>query len=223
MRRVRRFCVSDCGAGKCWRSSVAFRAAWSGWKRVRRRITGHASGLRERSTATANRCGQPCCISAMLKCPTRSRDASTARQMSASVFHPSSGRPDCVAEVVGFELTNVAANYPFEGRIDFLGSRTFPQAFSAAATGSSAASSRSDLHQECRLIPIDVLVGDAKSKPITTRCSSTTLATGRRHSRQIDAHFPVVGEANDQFVNNTGLPRRCATMASPQRRPATGR
>src|SRR5262249_35176411 len=25
MRRVRRFCVSDCGAGKCWRSSVAFR------------------------------------------------------------------------------------------------------------------------------------------------------------------------------------------------------
>jgi hypothetical protein len=31
---------------------------------------------------------------------------------------------------------------------------------SAAATGSSAASS-TDLHQECRLIPIDMLVGDA--------------------------------------------------------------
>src|SRR5262249_15580068 len=29
MRRVRRFCVNDCGAGKCWRSSVAFRAARS--------------------------------------------------------------------------------------------------------------------------------------------------------------------------------------------------
>jgi flavin-dependent dehydrogenase len=37
-----------------------------------------------------------------------------ASQMSASVFHPSSGRPDCMAEVVGFELRNVVANYPFE-------------------------------------------------------------------------------------------------------------
>src|SRR5437764_765136 len=36
MRRVRRFCASDCGAGKCWRSSAAFRGAWSGWKPVRR-------------------------------------------------------------------------------------------------------------------------------------------------------------------------------------------
>src|SRR6516162_1924989 len=36
MRRVRRFCVSGCGAGKCWRSSAAFHAVWSGWKRVRR-------------------------------------------------------------------------------------------------------------------------------------------------------------------------------------------
>jgi len=26
MRRVRQFCVSDCGAGKCWRSSAAFHA-----------------------------------------------------------------------------------------------------------------------------------------------------------------------------------------------------
>ncbi len=37
----------------------------------------------------------------------------SARQMSASVFHPSSGRPDCVAEHLGLELRNVAANYPF--------------------------------------------------------------------------------------------------------------
>ena len=36
MHGVRRFCVSDCGAGKCWRSSAAFHAVWSGWKRVRR-------------------------------------------------------------------------------------------------------------------------------------------------------------------------------------------
>ena len=43
MRRVRRFCVSDCGADKCWRSSADFRAAWLGWKRVRRPITGRAS------------------------------------------------------------------------------------------------------------------------------------------------------------------------------------
>src|SRR5262249_8837321 len=43
MRRVRRFCVSDCGAGKCWRSSAAFPAVWSGLKRARRRITGRAS------------------------------------------------------------------------------------------------------------------------------------------------------------------------------------
>src|SRR6266508_1212035 len=41
MCRVRRFCVSDCGAGKYWRSSAAFHAVWSGWKRVRRPITGH--------------------------------------------------------------------------------------------------------------------------------------------------------------------------------------
>src|SRR6266536_6244281 len=46
MQRVRRFCASDCGAGKCWRSSVAFRAVWSGWKRVRRRTTGRASWVR---------------------------------------------------------------------------------------------------------------------------------------------------------------------------------
>src|SRR6266545_5050469 len=38
----------------------------------------------------------------------------SARQMSASVFHPSSGRPDCVAGVVGLELGNVVAKYPFE-------------------------------------------------------------------------------------------------------------
>src|SRR5258707_14558778 len=30
------------GAGKCWRSSAAFPGVWSGWKRVRRRITGRA-------------------------------------------------------------------------------------------------------------------------------------------------------------------------------------
>src|SRR5258705_4766357 len=46
MRRVRRFCVSDCGAGKYWRSSAAFHAVWSGWKRVRRPITGGASWVR---------------------------------------------------------------------------------------------------------------------------------------------------------------------------------
>src|SRR6266516_101947 len=46
MRRVRRFCASDCGAGKCWRSSAAFPAVWSGWKRVRRRTTGRASWAR---------------------------------------------------------------------------------------------------------------------------------------------------------------------------------
>src|SRR5204863_7760978 len=28
MQRVRRFCASDCGAGKCWRSSAAFHAVW---------------------------------------------------------------------------------------------------------------------------------------------------------------------------------------------------
>src|SRR4029453_16328577 len=43
MQRVRRFCASDCGAGKCWRSSAAFHAVWSVWKRVQRRITGRAS------------------------------------------------------------------------------------------------------------------------------------------------------------------------------------
>src|SRR5262249_10284931 len=31
MRRVRRFCASDCGAGKCWRSSAEFHAVWLGW------------------------------------------------------------------------------------------------------------------------------------------------------------------------------------------------
>jgi hypothetical protein len=41
MRRVRRLCVSDCGAGNCWRSSAAFHAVWSGWKRV-----WHAAGGR---------------------------------------------------------------------------------------------------------------------------------------------------------------------------------
>src|SRR2546430_5043117 len=44
--------ISDCGAGKCWRSSAAFPAVWSGWKRVRRRITGRASSAR-----WAMRCG----------------------------------------------------------------------------------------------------------------------------------------------------------------------
>jgi hypothetical protein len=39
----------------------------------------------------------------------------SARQMSASVFHPSSGRPDCVAGHVRLELRNVVAKYPFEG------------------------------------------------------------------------------------------------------------
>src|SRR5262249_8095189 len=32
MRRVRRFCASDGGAGKCWRSSAEFHAVWLGWK-----------------------------------------------------------------------------------------------------------------------------------------------------------------------------------------------
>jgi transposase len=49
MQRVRRFCVSDCGAGKCWRSSVAFRAAWAGWKRVRRIATAIAATVVEPS------------------------------------------------------------------------------------------------------------------------------------------------------------------------------
>jgi transposase len=35
MHTVRRFCASDCGAGKCWPSSATFHAVWSGWKRVR--------------------------------------------------------------------------------------------------------------------------------------------------------------------------------------------
>jgi hypothetical protein len=38
----------------------------------------------------------------------------SARQMSASVFHPSSGRPDCVAGHTRLELRNVVAKYPFE-------------------------------------------------------------------------------------------------------------
>jgi hypothetical protein len=38
----------------------------------------------------------------------------SARQLSASVFHPSSGRPDCVAGHVRLELRNVVAKYPFE-------------------------------------------------------------------------------------------------------------
>ena len=32
--------------GKCWRSSAAFHAVWSGWKRVRRPTTGRASWAR---------------------------------------------------------------------------------------------------------------------------------------------------------------------------------
>jgi hypothetical protein len=40
---------------------------------------------------------------------------------STSVFHPSSERPDCVAEVVGLELRNVVANYPFERSHRFVG------------------------------------------------------------------------------------------------------
>ena len=32
--------------GQDWRSSVAFRAVWSGWKHVRRAITGRASCVR---------------------------------------------------------------------------------------------------------------------------------------------------------------------------------
>jgi hypothetical protein len=43
---------------------------------------------------------------------------SGSAQMSASVFHPSSGRPDCVAGRVGLELRNVVANYPFESLTD---------------------------------------------------------------------------------------------------------
>jgi hypothetical protein len=42
--------------------------------------------------------------------------------MSASVFHPSSGRPDCVAGVRGLELRNVVANYPSESSRGFPGS-----------------------------------------------------------------------------------------------------
>jgi hypothetical protein len=42
----------------------------------------------------------------------------SARQMSASVFHPGSGRPDCVAGHVGLELRNVVANYLFESPPD---------------------------------------------------------------------------------------------------------
>jgi hypothetical protein len=41
--------------------------------------------------------------------------------MSASVFHPSSGRPDCVAGHVRLELRNVAAKYPFERSHGFPG------------------------------------------------------------------------------------------------------
>jgi hypothetical protein len=44
---------------------------------------------------------------------------SGSAQMSASVFHPSSGRPDCVAGVVGLELRNVVTNIPLKGRTDF--------------------------------------------------------------------------------------------------------
>jgi hypothetical protein len=43
--------------------------------------------------------------------------------MSASAFHPSSGRPDCVAGHIRFELRNVAANYPFERSRRFPGIR----------------------------------------------------------------------------------------------------
>jgi hypothetical protein len=43
----------------------------------------------------------------------------SARQMSASVFHPSSGRPDRVAGHVGLELRNVVAKYPFESSYRF--------------------------------------------------------------------------------------------------------
>jgi hypothetical protein len=35
--------------------------------------------------------------------------------------HLCCGRPDCVAEVVGLELRNVGANYPFEGSHRFAG------------------------------------------------------------------------------------------------------
>jgi hypothetical protein len=38
----------------------------------------------------------------------------SARQMSASVFHPSSGRPDCVAGLRGFELGYPCASHVFE-------------------------------------------------------------------------------------------------------------
>jgi hypothetical protein len=38
----------------------------------------------------------------------------------------SRGRPDCVAGVVGLELRNVAANYPFERAQDLRGSSRIP-------------------------------------------------------------------------------------------------
>src|SRR4029450_4489552 len=51
MRRVRRFCASGCGAGKCWPSSAAFHAVWSGWKRVGRGAAGGGGGLEACATA----------------------------------------------------------------------------------------------------------------------------------------------------------------------------
>jgi hypothetical protein len=42
---IGRFCAKRSGAGKCWASSAAIPAVWSGWKRVRRPITGLARGI----------------------------------------------------------------------------------------------------------------------------------------------------------------------------------
>src|SRR4029453_6195579 len=52
---------------------------------------------------------------------------------------------DCVPEVVGLELRNVVANYPFEKSRRFPGSRVHPISGTAANSYSITASPRSDV------------------------------------------------------------------------------
>src|SRR5205807_8820556 len=49
------------------------------------------------------------------------RRSQTRSQSPAAVLNSARRRPDCVAEVVGFELRNVVANYPFEKSLRFAG------------------------------------------------------------------------------------------------------
>jgi len=59
------------------------------------------------------------------------------------------------------------------------------------------------LHEQRRLIPIDVFVGNATGlvEAHHHHVRQHNLAAGRRYAWKKDAHFPIMGEADNQLVN----------------------